>query len=435
MQHQIKLTRSKTDLMLPQIFESNSKPHKYATNCHFAGTNKKPLNNIIEITGSSMTTATRTFRAVFREHTGVSWDDRIKAHNERVLARQDREAESPGILSTRRGENGDIKSTTRADEDAIPFDERKFEYMPPLHSAKGWLPDGRDEVPEIVQRMRKVPNGRRNRTEQWKMSGGSGDGPEDGGLAPRGSVEQIDLTDDGPEDQQPESVGGDDTFVGDAVDAGTDAEDPSAQAFGADNFLEGLNEWSTQDNTFDMGGLAGQQQPEFNFGQNHTDVSADQGIAEPNDFSADIIFGTNLNNSGDIFGQEQEDPRPATEGVSGAESATGAIEEVQAAAVRQPEVSETGGLGGLPFPYETQANQTQLAAMVGEDLLNLVGQGDASVFAEPDGMGGLENDSAYQISTGGVGAGKRKRDEDDESGEDSAAKRVEAGFEGETFAT
>ena len=129
------------------IFESNGSPRSYATNLHFAGTGKCPMNNILATLGSNLNTAMRFFRQAFHEKTRCNWDDRLKTYNERVSA---------------------PKGNTRAMEDAVPFERRFFEYMPPRNSSRGLLPDGRDEVPEVVRQMREVPA-------------------------------QIDLTDDGPE--------------------------------------------------------------------------------------------------------------------------------------------------------------------------------------------------------------------------------------------
>jgi hypothetical protein len=115
------------------IFESNASPRTYATNLHFAGTGKCPMNNILATLGSSLNTAMRFFRQAFHEKTGCNWDDRLKAYNERVSA---------------------LKGNTRAAEDAVPFGERFFEYMPPRNASRGLLPDGRNEVPEVVRQMK-----------------------------------------------------------------------------------------------------------------------------------------------------------------------------------------------------------------------------------------------------------------------------------------
>jgi hypothetical protein len=115
------------------IFETNALPHKYATNLHFAGTAKCPMNNILTALECNLNTAMRLFRKAFHEKTGCNWDDRIKVYNERVSA---------------------LKGNTRAAEDAVPFRERFFEYMPPKNSSRGLLPDGRDEVPEVVRQMK-----------------------------------------------------------------------------------------------------------------------------------------------------------------------------------------------------------------------------------------------------------------------------------------
>lgn len=434
-----------------QIYETNNKPHTYVTNVHFAGTNKKPLNNIIANIGSNLTTATRTFRKAFREQTGVNWDDRIKAHNERVRARE------RGSDSTDRGKNNDAKSKTRAGEEKVPFEKRKFEYMPPLHSARGWLPDGRDSVPEVVRQMRtsKKPeaDGSRERTEQWMMSGGNGEEPRED-AEQTSPAAQIDLTDDVPEGQLDvsEDVGGGDNLVFDT--AGTDpsnstinggedaaaAEGDTTQTFDLNNLLSGANEFSTQNNFFDMGNLEfGQQQPEFNFDQ---DFGAS---AEPTGLSGEDQFASGQTDGINVSDQHQNSTQVGDAMVQDVQArSSGSHQDAQGAAANHSQDFESGGLDGLQLPFDTQVGQTQLAAMVGEDLLNLK-SGDDAAGAFGQGLeGGLDDQtdgSSYRISTGNfsdaeMGAGKRKRDEADVAGgEDVAAKRFEAEFEGEAFAT
>jgi hypothetical protein len=134
------------------IFESNTaSPRTYATNLHFAGTGKCPMNNVLAAIGCNLNTAMRVFRQAFQEKTGCNWDDRLKAYNERIRARQE-DLERYGAI---RG--GSLESRSRAAEDAVPFAHRPFEYMPPKN-AKGLLPDGTDEVPEAVRLLREQPD-------------------------------------------------------------------------------------------------------------------------------------------------------------------------------------------------------------------------------------------------------------------------------------
>lgn len=434
-----------------QIYETNNKPHTYATNVHFAGTNKKPLNNIIAVIGSSLTTATRTFRKAFREQTGVNWDDRIKAHNERVRARE------RGSDSTGRGKNNDAKSKTRAGEEKVPFEKRKFEYMPPLHSARGWLPDGRDSVPEVVRQMRtsKKPeaDGSRERMELWMMSGGNGVEPREEAKQTSPDA-QIDLTDDAPEGQLDVAagVGGDDAFGGDTAGTGTDpanstingGEDAATQTFDLNNLLSGANEFSTQNDFFDMGNLeSGQQQPEFNFDQPFDNAFG--ASAEPTGLSGDDQVAAGQTDGSKVPDQHQNFTQVGDAVVQAVQAhSSGSHQDAQDAAANHSQDFESGRLDGLQLPFDTQVGQTQLAAMVGEDLLNLK-SGDDAAGASGQGLEGgldsLEDGSSYRISTGNfsdadMGAGKRKRDEADVAGgEDMAPKRFEAEFEGEASAT
>ncbi|KAM0706713.1 hypothetical protein Q7P35_006043 [Cladosporium inversicolor] len=358
------LTNRKERLVLT-LYESNNgvpetdHPPTYATNLHFAGTGKQPKNNILAAIGSNRLTAIRMWRKAFEEQTGVSWDDRIKAHNERVRDRA-RDGDTPGIFSTRRGENGDIKSKTRAAEDAVPFEKRKFEYMPPLHAARGWLPHGKEEVPEVLRQMRGKPNEQRERTEQWTMmSGGNGYDPNASSSSSRQSIEnaravQIDLTEDDPVDEldglvTPGSGNDGDTNRADISAANVTAKGvnggPSSemdtQAL-VDSLLAGTHDRYPQDNIFDAGDLAGQQQQQFTFDQDN--IGLDFGVQQPG-------MGSIAGNAG-VSGDDQ--------GNMNAAPAT-------ADAAFQPTMPAHD-----PFDFPASfAGQTQLAAQVGQDLLGL----------------------------------------------------------------
>lgn len=113
------------------VFESNAEPRTYATNLYFAGTARKPRNHVLAAIGTNLPTAFRLFRKAFRERTGVDWDHRIKAHNERVRSREASEAsgrEQGGVSFVRRG------------EEEVDFDKRLFQYAPPQYGARGMLP-------------------------------------------------------------------------------------------------------------------------------------------------------------------------------------------------------------------------------------------------------------------------------------------------------
>jgi hypothetical protein len=228
------------------IFESNAKPLTYATNLHFAGTGKCPMNNILAALGCNLNTAMRFFRQAFHEKTGCSWDDRIKVYNERVRARQN-DLERFGAT---RG--GSMKSHTRAIEDAIPFGERVFEYVPPLRSSVGLLPDGSDEVPEVVRKMREQD---------------------------RSAPTQIDPTDDTVQetagDLAAETLDFDALFganqpsgrLGVPVAAETDGETAERLDFDVDvkQLLAGASDYAAQDSeAFDVTTLQSEEHP-FNF--------------------------------------------------------------------------------------------------------------------------------------------------------------------------
>lgn len=391
-----------------KIYESNNGvPRKYATNMHFAGTGKQPRNNILAACGSNRPTAIRMWNKAFLEKTGVSWDDRIKAHNERVRDRA-RDGETPGLYSTRRGENGDIKSKTRAAEDAVPFEKRKFEYMPPLHGARGYLPNGVEQVPEVLRHMRAKPNEQRERTEQWTMmSGANGYGPEDPSSSPRQSIEnarpvQIDLTEDDPADEldalaTPGSGNGsgDDTtgaIFGAANVTGTGVNGGPSNEMETGAYMESL---FTQDDVFDTSDLAGQQQQQFNFDQD--DFGVGFNIEQPGTGSItenEGVIGDDVNNMNSA---------PATGNGN----------------------FQTTRPSGDPFNFSASfPDQTQLAAKIGQDLLGL-GSVDGTGVS-----GRVVVPEAEQLAAA-AGVEKRKRGEDvtDEGMEPGAKRFLSEGSE------
>lgn len=360
-----------------KLYESNNgvpdtdHPPTYATNLHFAGTGKQPRNNILAAIGSNRLTAIRMWRKAFEEQTGVSWDDRIKAHNERVRDRA-RDGDTPGFFSARRGGNGDIKSKTRAAEDAVPFEKRKFEYMPPLHAARGWLPHGKEKVPEVLRRMRGKQNEQRERTEQWTMmSGGNGSDPNASSSSPRQSIEdaravQIDLTEDDPVDELDDSITPGSGNEEDATRAGFGATEFTATGVNGgpsnemetqalvDSLLAGTHDSSPQDNVFDAGELAGQQQQQFNFDFDQGNTGFSIGVQQPGIGSlagSEGVSGDDLDN------------------MNGAPPASNANTHTTMPAVD-------------PFDFAASfAGQTQLAAQVGQDLLGLGGMDSAGASA------------------------------------------------------
>lgn len=408
-----------------QIFESNSKPHTYSTNLHFAGTNKRRRNNILAAIGSNLSTALRVFRQSFREQTGVTWDDRIKAYNERIRARE-RKDEAPGILSSRSGKNGGIKSRSRAADDKVPFEERKFEYMPPLHTARGLLPDGKDEVPEIVkQRHAKSKSGHEN-VEQWMMSGANGLGPDSKEPSPLGAEQpaHIDLTEDEPlmKSKQPtveECDEDEDVMMSSPVAAGAGHgdtaneemsggenvfDDGATKALSTDELLAEITGSFRQEEGIDFSGLSSEQ-PDFNFSQ-----------PDPNAVTFDFDQPTEPNPAFSAPSNESEDPAAEHldhEGCAQGSQAAGTAcetapssdpeikEEAPALETHDDAVSRNGASGGgmtddiqsaqeNPLPesaklylegfesdlpnelsYNTQPGQTRLAAKIGEHLLEL----------------------------------------------------------------
>lgn len=400
-----------------KLYESNkgvpntANPPTYSTNLHFAGTGKQPRNNILAADKSNRYTAIRMWRKAFKEQTGVDWDDRIKAHNERVRERV-RDGDTPALYSTRRGENGDIKSKIRAAEDAVCFEKRKFEYMPPLHAARGWLPEGKEEIPELLRQMRAKQNEHRDRTEQWTMMSGSNGYDQDGpSSSPLQSIEdvrpvQIDLTEDDPADEldalNPPGSG---NVFGDNVAGATfSATDAAATGANGDLFSEmdtgasvnsllaRAHDLSAQDEVFNLGDLAGRQQQQFNFDQD------------------DFDFGV---------GSQQLGMQSITgnEGVSGDD-----LDNMSAVPTTRNATFQNTMPVGEPFDFPASLpNQTQLAANVGHGLLNL---GDMSSAGETGHV--VVPESEQLEAAADVEKRKRGKDEADDDME-PAAKRFSVG--------
>jgi len=386
-----------------KLFESNAgaantnNPPTYATNLHFAGTGKQPRNNVLATLGSNFSTAYRMWCKSFEEKTGVDWDDRIKAHNERVRDRA-RDGDTPGLYSTRRGENGDIKSKARAAEDAVPFEKRKFEYMPPLHSARGWLPDGKEEVPEVLRQMRTKPNGQNDRTEQWMMSGGNG------ALTPRQSIEdtqipvQIDPTDDDPWSQL---AALNDGSGGDAPLASTGATHAAARGLeggmsdemNSGAYVDSLLAGTAQDDVFNVDDLAGQHQQNFVFDQDGTDYGIENSGTEA---AGIVLSSSNL------------DTVNAAVGTSDADLLANALP------------------GETPSYFASLPDQTQLAIQAGQDLFDQDPRNRASETGPDEtdtAVGGIVIVPETEQLEVVAGVRKRKRNETEMEDMEPAAKR------------
>jgi hypothetical protein len=411
-------------------------PPTYATNLHFAGTGKQPMNNILAALGSNFHTATRMFRKAFQEKTGSCWDDCIKTHNERVCERE-RDAGTPGLYVKRCGKVGNANSNKKE----VPSEKRKFEYMPSIHTARGWLPDGKESMPKVLKQIRLRPNEQRDRTEEWTMSG-CNSGSDDPSVLPRQSIEdsqlsaQTALTENDIAEQliNSMSAGGSNGLDGQMTSPGVDtvggtdalgddmfSNTTNAGALDVDRLLVGAQGWSAQDNISDIRDLAGQHEHQFVFDQNKTDFGNGQsgtGAAGLDDSSGNIDFG-GLDTHVNADSLDTEEALPATGGfVFGA--------------------AMPGG-GAFSSNQESLSNQTQLATMVGEDLLNLAHLGSADstgmdgvTGAGPDttAFSGLVVIPGTEKTEAAANSGKRERSEDAEEME-PAAKR----FEPEEFAT
>lgn len=132
--------------------------------------------------------------------------------------------------------NEHYNSRTRLEEEAIPFEQRKFEYMPPMYSARGLLPDGRDEAPQSIRR---TFQGRRR---LFRTS---------------------DSTAQPAEEKQNHQVG---LTADQTVEPTAEPDNVAAQQPDLNDFMAGLQDYASQDLNFDAGELT-QEQQNFDFGQ------------------------------------------------------------------------------------------------------------------------------------------------------------------------
>lgn len=121
------------------MYESNGDaPHFYSVNVQTAGTNKPPTNNLTSTVGCNFHTAIRSFKQIFKEKTGVKWDDRVAFAKART-AREE-------LIRTRAQRNGEDGSGSYDQDDNRNFKDMPFSYHPPMHGAKGLLPPDRKAV-------------------------------------------------------------------------------------------------------------------------------------------------------------------------------------------------------------------------------------------------------------------------------------------------
>lgn len=130
-----------------QIYESNGEgPHTYALNVQFAGTGKPPKNDVMAAIGCNYPTAFRCFKKVFKEKTGVEWDDRVAF----AVARSRQKAVARAATA-----DGSVKGVPVVEREVMSQEEEErhfakmpFSYHPPMYGSRGSLP-ARDKSQEI----------------------------------------------------------------------------------------------------------------------------------------------------------------------------------------------------------------------------------------------------------------------------------------------
>ncbi|KAK3618553.1 hypothetical protein LTR56_024545 [Elasticomyces elasticus] len=129
-----------------QIYESNSQPHTYATNLHYAGTSIISTNTVIAALGCSIATALHAFKKIFFEKTKVLWDDRL---NVMIEAHAKKERAKAGIP-----EPGSVRGRPVSESEVVPVDfaRQPFVYHPPVYGSRGLMPEPKKLVtwPQVI---------------------------------------------------------------------------------------------------------------------------------------------------------------------------------------------------------------------------------------------------------------------------------------------
>ncbi|KAI7355312.1 hypothetical protein KC320_g2872 [Hortaea werneckii] len=214
-----------------KIYESNIAPQNYAVNAHFAGTGRRPSNNVLLAKGSNFGTAMRGFKKLFKEKTQVEWDDRVAFAVERAKRdRARREGNSANSGSVRGvsvpGDGAAFLAAFRAlgEED---FAKRPFTYHPPLYGPRGVLPAKEKKVfPEIGPPVEEQAKGKGAEDIELWMSGAEAFGP-------------------GPSDDQADGAGGD--FIYGVSDGYTDFDHLMSGALDAAGDTNGDGEAAPRD--------------------------------------------------------------------------------------------------------------------------------------------------------------------------------------------
>ncbi|KAK4896059.1 hypothetical protein LTR27_005916 [Elasticomyces elasticus] len=128
------------------IYESNSQPHTYATNLHYAGTGLTLTNTVIAALGCSIATALHAFKKIFFEKTKVLWDDRLHVM---IEAHAKKERAKAGIP-----EPGSVRGRPVSESEVVPVDfaRQPFVYHPPVYGSRGLMPEPKKLVtwPQVI---------------------------------------------------------------------------------------------------------------------------------------------------------------------------------------------------------------------------------------------------------------------------------------------
>lgn len=134
-------------------------------NAQFAGTDTRAANDVMVAVGSSIFVAFHAFKTVFKEKTGVDWDNRISFHLERNKREKLNRGQSTG--SDHGTQRGVPVSESNAGAPAIQEDflTAPFQYHPPQYGAKGTLSESekeklQNEWPGILEQSTSFGNGK-----------------------------------------------------------------------------------------------------------------------------------------------------------------------------------------------------------------------------------------------------------------------------------
>ncbi|KAF2774180.1 hypothetical protein EJ03DRAFT_1709 [Teratosphaeria nubilosa] len=169
----IKTNRNERYELTLQLYESDARPHTYATNLHFAGTGHPQTSSLITALHTNVLTAFRAFRVAFKEQTRVEWHDRVAFAVERARRAAGDDGGERGVPVG----DDEVRRVLEVSEGA-DFVGQPFVYLPPAHGPRGrMVVEGEDFLEGLVAMVRgRVEGGSAGEEGVGRYSAGGVDG-------------------------------------------------------------------------------------------------------------------------------------------------------------------------------------------------------------------------------------------------------------------